>query len=88
MIPYIISINKKRILLPLPLLIAKIIVSFLQLFPNPLITKDQLKLLKYDNTPSKENLSNIDIGFESKLKFEDQILKYSYMWKKGGEYSK
>ena len=84
----LISIDKKRILLPLPLQIAKIIVSFLQLFPNPLITKDQLKLLKYDNTTSKENMSNIDIGFETKLKFEDEILKYSYMWKKGGEYSK
>ena len=32
--------------------------------------------------------SNNDLGLEVKLKFEDEISKYSYMWKKGGEYSK
>ena len=56
--------------------------------PTPLITQDQLRLLKYDNILSKENKSNIDIGFEAKLKFDEEIVKYSYMWKKGGEYSK
>jgi len=84
----LISIDKKIILIPLPIQIARIIVFFLQLFPKPLITKDQLRLLKYDNIISKENISNKDIGFETKLKFEDEILKYSYMWKKGGQYSK
>ena len=37
---------------------------------------------------TKENKSNIDIGFEATLKFDEEIVKYSYMWKKGGEYSK
>ena len=36
----------------------------------------------------KEYKSNIDIGIEAKLKFEDEVKKYSYMWKEGGEYSK
>ena len=57
-------------------------------FPKPLITRDQLKILKYDNVLSGEFRSNIDLGFKAKLKFSDEILKYSYMWKKGGQYSK
>ena len=33
-----------------------------QLFPKPLLTVDQLKLLKYDNIPSKKYQTNSDIG--------------------------
>ena len=39
-------INKKRILLPFPLPLAEITASVFQLLPNPLITKDQLRLLR------------------------------------------
>ncbi len=84
----LISIGKNRALIPFPLFIAKSIAYFLQKFPKPLLTIDQLKLLKYDNILSGKNKSNIDIGFNSQLKFEDEIKKYSYMWKEGGEYSK
>ena len=84
----IILIDKKKILIPLPLIIAKINVALLEKFPNPLITMDQLKLLKYDNVLSRENKSNFDLGIKSVLKFEDEVKKYCYMWKKGGEYSK
>ena len=84
----LIAIDKKTFLLPVPTFIAKIIAFFLEKLPTPLITRDQLRLLKYDNILSKENKSNIDIGFEAKLKFDEEIVKYSYMWKRGGEYSK
>ena len=84
----LIAIDKKTFLLPVPTFIAKIIAFFLEKLPTPLITQDQLRLLKYDNILSQENKSNIDIGFKSKLKFDEEIVKYSYMWKKGGEYSK
>ena len=84
----LIAIDKKAFLLPVPTIIAKIIAFFLEKLPTPLMTRDQLRLLKYDNILSKENKSNIDIGFKSKLKFDEEIVKYSYMWKKGGEYSK
>ena len=84
----LIAIDKKTFLLPVPTIIAKIIAFFLEKLPTPLMTRDQLRLLKYDNILSKENKSNIDIGFKSKLKFDEEIVKYSYMWKKGGQYSK
>jgi len=82
------SIDKKRLLIPIPISIAKIIAFFFERFPKPLITRDQLRLLKYDSILSKECKSNIDIGFVSKLRFDDEISKYSYMWKEGGEYSR
>ncbi len=82
------SIGKKRILFNLPLFLAKIIIFFLEKLPKPLITQDQLTLLKYDNVISNEYKSNIDIGYKTKLRFEDEVKKYSYMWREGGEYSK
>ena len=84
----LIAIDKKTFLLPVPTIVAKIIAFFLEKLPTPLITQDQLKLLKYDNILSKENKSNTDIGFKARRKFDEEISKYSYMWKKGGEYSK
>ena len=82
------SIDRKRILFNLPLFLAKIIIFFLEKLPKPLITQDQLTLLKYDNVISNEYKSNIDIGYKTKLRFEDEVKKYSYMWREGGEYSK
>ena len=31
--------------------------------------------------------TNTDIGLPSKLYFEDEVKKYSYMWRDGGEFS-
>ena len=42
-------INKNRLLIPLPFLLANISAKLFQLFPKPLLTVDQLILLKYDN---------------------------------------
>ena len=81
------AINKKRILLPLPYPVAKFSAKILQLLPTPLLTEDQLKLLKYDNCRSKMYKCNFDIGFESKKKFENEINKYSYNWKSGGQFA-
>jgi len=84
----LILIDKKKILIPLPLTMAKLIAFFLEKIPKPLITRDQLKLLKYNNILSGEIKSNLDIGIQPKLRFTDEVKKYSYMWKEGGEYSK
>jgi len=80
-------IKKKRILLPFPLPIAEITASMFQLLPKPLITKDQLKLLKYDNVPSGKYKTNSEIGSPSKRYFDDEVKKYSYMWRDGGQFS-
>ena len=80
-------INKKTILLPFPLVLAKFSARFFEIFPNPLLTRDQLRLLKYDNLPSGKYKTNSDIGIPS-VKFIDQeVKKYCYMWRDGGQFS-
>jgi NADH dehydrogenase len=74
-------------LIPLPLFFAKLSAIFLERLPKPLITTDQLKLLKYDNITSKKYKTNFDIGVPSTLYFEEEVKKYCHMWKVGGEFS-
>jgi len=80
-------IRKKRILIPFPLPLAKISASILGLLPKPLLTSDQLRLLNYDNIASGKYKTNFDIGLPSKLMFEQEVEKYCYMWREGGQYS-
>ena len=82
------SINKKRLLFSLPLPIAKLNAKLFQLMPKPLLTMDQLKLLKYDNIISKKYKTNYDFKIEAKKKFEDEINRYSFNWTSGGQFSK
>ena len=79
--------NKKRFLVPFPLFLANFSAQVFELLPNPLLTKDQLRLLKYDNITSGNYKTNSDIGLPSKFYFDDEVKKYSYMWTEGGEYS-
>jgi NADH dehydrogenase len=80
-------IQKKRILIPFPLPLAKISASILGILPKPLLTSDQLRLLNYDNIASGKYKTNFDIGLPSKLLFEEEVEKYCYMWREGGQYS-
>tara|TARA_B100001057_G_scaffold357862_1_gene359930 strand:+ start:347 stop:1324 length:978 start_codon:yes stop_codon:yes gene_type:complete len=82
------AIDKRRILLPFPFFLANLTAKFFQMMPNPLLTEDQLKLLKYDNIASGKYKTNSDIGSPSLKFFEDEIKKYSHMWKDGGEFTK
>ncbi|MDC3226220.1 complex I NDUFA9 subunit family protein [Candidatus Pelagibacter sp.] len=79
--------NKKRILMPLPLPIAKFSANLFEILPNPLLTKDQLRLLKYDNICSGKFKTNSDIGIPSVRYFYKEVKKYCYMWKEGGQFS-
>ena len=81
-------IDKKRFLIPIPLIFAKTMAKFFELLPKPLLTIDQLKLLKYDNVLSGKYKSNKELGIEAKLKFGVEVKKYSFMWNARGEYSK
>ena len=80
-------IEKKRFLIPMPLTLATLSAKFFQLFPKPLLTQDQLRLLKYDNIVSGKYKTNTDIGIPSKLFFKREVKKYSHMWREGGEFS-
>ena len=80
-------IDKKRILIPFPYVLAKFSAKIFELFPNPLLTFDQLKLLKYDNIQSGKYKTNGDVGIPSEKTFDDEVEKYCYMWKTGGQFS-
>ena len=79
--------GKKRILFPLPLPLAKTTARIFEIMPKPLLTTDQLRLLKYDNVPSGKYKTNFEIGVPSIKKFDDEVKKYSFMWKEGGQFS-
>ena len=80
-------INKNRLLIPLPFFAANMSAKLFQLFPKPLLTVDQLILLKYDNVPSNKYQTNFDIGVPSTKLFEQEVEKYCYMWRDGGKFS-
>ena len=80
-------IGKKRILIPMPLSLAKFSARIFEILPNPLLTRDQLRLLKYDNISSKKYKTNSDIGIPSIRLFDQEVKKYCYMWKEGGQFS-
>ena len=84
------SLDIKRLLVPTPLFIAKIFANFFEMtMKNPLLTKDQLILLNYNNSPSGKYKTNVELKLNTNLKyFDNEILKYSYAWKTGGEFSK
>jgi len=80
-------ISKNRLLIPIPFFAANISANLFQLFPKPLLTVDQLKLLKYDNISSKKYQTNFDIGVPSTRECEKEVKKYCYMWREGGLFS-
>ena len=84
----LVSIGKNRLLIPLPNPIAKLSAKIFQLLPKPILTEDQLKLLKYDNIVSKKYKTNFDFKMNANKKFDEEINRYSFNWTSGGQFSK
>jgi len=80
-------IGKKRFLIPLPLPLAEMSARLFEIMPKPLITRDQLKLLKHDNVSSGRYKNNSEIGIPSLKYFNNEVKKYCYMWRDGGQFS-
>jgi uncharacterized protein YbjT (DUF2867 family) len=57
------EIRRRRLLVPVPFVIAEIQAAFLSLLPNPPLTRDQLKLLRSDNvvTPGMPGFKELGI---------------------------
>ena len=79
--------KKKRLLIPLPLPVANFSARFFEIMPKPLLTRDQLRLLKYNNIASGKYKTNSDIGIPSLRYFDQEVKKYCYMWREGGQFS-
>lgn len=88
---YILEVTgRKRLLLPLPFFAASFKAGFLELLPNPILTKDQVTLLKSDNVVSdkaaKEGRVLENLGVRSTA-IETVVPSYLYRYRKAGQFT-
>ena len=81
----LIEIKKKRFLISIPFSVAKFQSYFLQLMPNPLLTPDQVEMLKYNNIVSGEYPTLQDLGISGK-NIHSILPKYIYRFRAGGQF--
>ena len=79
------EIKKKRFLLPIPFGVAKFQSYFLQMFPKPILTADQIELLKQNNVISGEFPLLKDLGI-SGTPIQSILPKYIYRFREGGQF--
>jgi uncharacterized protein YbjT (DUF2867 family) len=76
------TIERKRLLVPLPFALATLQASFLQFLPKPPLTPDQVELLKTDNVVSgaakREGRTLEDLGIDP---VDMAVVAPSYLWR-------
>ena len=78
------STHRKRCLMNIPWGLAKVQASLLGLLPNPLLTRDQVELLKNDNVVSPTALSLKDLGLAAPEAVENLVPTYLARFIPGG----
>lgn len=73
--------ERKKILFPIPFAVAKVEATFLELLPHPLLTRDQVTLLKTDNIVRDKENGFISLGIEPKC-IEEIVPSYLAKYKK------
>ena len=79
------EIKKKRFLVSVPWSFAKFQSYFLQMMPNPLLTPDQVELLKHNNIASGEHPTLKDLGITG-TSIQSILPKYIYRFREGGQF--
>ena len=79
------EIKKKRLLISIPFGIAKFQSYFLQMMPNPLLTPDQVELLKHNNIVSGDYPILKDLGITGTA-IQSILPKYIYRFRAGGQF--
>jgi len=79
------EIKKKRLLLKIPFNFAKFQSYFLQMMPNPILTPDQVEMLKYNNIISGNYPTLKDLGISGK-NLRNVLPKYIYRFREGGQF--
>ena len=76
------TIERRRLLIPIPFALAKLEAAFLQFLPKPLLTPDQVEMLKTDNVVSAEAAADgrtlQGLGIEPTAM---EIIVPSYLWR-------
>jgi uncharacterized protein YbjT (DUF2867 family) len=60
------AMNRQRVLIPIPFALAEMQAGLLELFPNPPLTRDQVRLLKTDKVLSGTQPTLDDLGVQSR----------------------
>ncbi len=81
----LIQIKKKRFLVPIPFKVAKLQSYFLQMMPNPLLTPDQVDILKFNNIVSGNYPTLRDLNIEG-TSIEKILPEYIYRFRTGGQF--
>ena len=79
------EIKKKKFLISIPFGIAKLQSYFLQMMPNPLLTPDQVEMLKYNNIVSGDYPTLKDLGITG-TSISSILPKYIYRFRTGGQF--
>jgi uncharacterized protein YbjT (DUF2867 family) len=78
--------GRRRVLVPLPFALASLKAAFLQLLPNPILTMDQVRLLRCDNVVSPTAAGLADLGI-TPTSVEAVIPSYLWRYRAKGEYA-
>ena len=78
--------GRNRALIPIPFALASLKAAFLQLLPTPLLTMDQVRLLKKDNVVSSTAAGLGDLGI-TPTSVEAVIPAYLWRYRAKGEYA-
>jgi uncharacterized protein YbjT (DUF2867 family) len=78
--------GRTRMLMPLPFALASLQAFFLQLAPKPLLTPDQVKLLRRDNVVAPTALTLADLGIHPTT-VEAEVPTYLWRFRAKGEYA-
>ena len=82
------TIGKKRLVVDLPMPLAKIQASLFSLMPKPLLTKDQCEILnEADNIVSNKNLTLKDLDIKP-TDVQQAMPKWLWRFRTGGEFAK
>jgi uncharacterized protein YbjT (DUF2867 family) len=83
------TIERKRLLVPIPFFVAKLQAMFLQYMPKPLLTPDQIELLRVDNVVSEaakaEQRTLQGLGIEPEP-IEAIVPSYLWRFRKSGQF--
>jgi len=85
------TIERRRLLVPIPFPLAKLQAFFLQFMPKPLLTPDQVELLRYDNVVSdaarEEGRTLEALGIEP-VSYPSIVPSYLWRFRKAGEFNR
>ena len=84
------TINKKRIVIEIPMSLAKIQSSITDMLPlPPILTRDQCEILsEADNIVSNNHLNLNDLGIKKPSDVESEMKKWLWRYKDGGQFAK